>query len=325
MKVAVTGAAGYVGTNLVDLLVDQGHEVTAIDRVRPVHATETGVRWVDGDVLDPASMEKALAGAEVVYHLVAMITLAQKDELAWKINTKGVRTVAEAALAVGVRRMVHCSSVHSFDQENCGGSLSEVSARSVDPALPVYDRSKWQGEIELREVVDAGLDAVVCNPTGVYGPADYGLSRVNGLLRSAARGRVPAFVDGGFDFVDVRDVAAGLIAAGEKGRTGENYFLSGHMLQLTDAMRIAANVTGRRGPVFSLPAGVLNAVIPILEPIGAKLGSDVLSKAAMSAILAAPRIDGSKARSEIGYNPRPAEETIRDLIAFLVSSGQLGS
>lgn len=322
MKVAVTGAAGYVGTNLVNLLVEQGNEVIAIDRVRSVHARKDGVTWVDGDVLDRVSMEKALAGAEVVYHLVAMITLAQKDELAWNVNTKGVRTVAEAALAVGVRRMVHCSSIHSFDQENCGPLLSETSSRSVDPALPVYDRSKWQGEIELREVIDSGLDAVICNPTGVYGPADYSNSRVNGLLRSAARGRVPAFVDGGFDFVDVRDVAAGLIGAGEKGRTGENYLLSGNMLALTEALRLAAGVVGRRGPLFSIPSGVLGALIPILEPIGAKLGSDVLSKSAMSAILAAPPVDGSKARAELGYQPRPAEETIRDLIAFYVNSGQ---
>ncbi|NLE78078.1 MAG: NAD-dependent epimerase/dehydratase family protein [Rhodococcus sp.] len=325
MKVAVTGAAGFVGTNLVNQLVDQGNEVIAIDRTRSVNVRQDGVTWVDGDVLDRASMEKALAGAEVVYHLVAMITLAQKDELAWTVNTKGVRTVAEAALAVGVRKMVHCSSVHSFDQENCNGILSETSARSVDPARPVYDRSKWQGEIELREVIDSGLDAVICNPTGVYGPADYGLSRVNGLLRTAARGRMPVFVGGGFDFVDDRDVAAGLMAAAEKGQTGENYLLSGHMLELTKAMRIAAGAAGRRGPLFGIPLWLLETVIPILEPIGTKLGSDVLSKSAMSAILAAPEIDGSKARAELGYAPRPAEETIRDLIAFLVSSGQLGS
>lgn len=219
MKVAVTGAAGFVGTNLLDLLVRSGHEVTAIDRIRSEHAPE-GVTWVNGDVLDVESMKRALDGVEVVYHLVAMITLAQKDDLAWTVNTKGVRTVAEAALAVGVRRMVHCSSVHSFDQSNCGGVLDEQSPRSVDASIPVYDRSKWAGEIELRAVIETGLDAVICNPTGVYGPVDYGLSRVNSLLRNAARGRVPAAVHGAFDFVDVRDVAAGLIAAGEKGRTG---------------------------------------------------------------------------------------------------------
>lgn len=324
MKVAVTGAAGFVGTNLVNLLVERGHEVTAIDRVQSPHVTGYGVTWVKGDVLDPRSMEDALGGAEIVYHLVAMITLAQKDDLAWNINTAGVRTVAEAALAVGARRMVHCSSVHSFDQVECGGRLDENSPRSTNPALPVYDRSKWQGEIELRKVVDAGLDAVICNPTGVYGPVDYGLSRVNNLMCNSARGRIPAFVGGGFDFVDVRDVAAGLIAAADKGRTGENYFLPGHMLELVDALRTAARAAGRRGPLFALPLSILERILPFLEPIATRLGSDVLSKAAMAALLAAPVIDGSKARAELGYDPRPADETIRELIAFLVTSGQLG-
>src|SRR5699024_3433101 len=153
MKVAVTGAAGFIGTNLVELLVSRGDEVVAIDRVRSPHWPETGVTWVDGDVLDPSSMEAALAGTEMVYHLVAMITLKHSDETAWRLNTQGVRTVAEAALKTGVRRMIHCSSVHSFDQYHCNGHLDESSRRSEGEEIPVYDRSKWSGEQELKKVI----------------------------------------------------------------------------------------------------------------------------------------------------------------------------
>lgn len=322
MKVAVTGAAGYVGTNLLNLLAQQGHEITAIDRVRSPHAP-AGIRWRDGDVLDVDSMRRALDGAEVVYHLVAMITLAQRDDRAWTVNTQGVRNVAEAALDVGVRRFVHCSSIHSFDQYTCGGRIDETSPRSVDGSVPVYDRSKWFGEIELRRVVDKGLDAVICNPTGVYGPVDYGLSRINSMLRDAARGRVPLVIAGGFDLVDVRDVAAGLVAASEKGRTGENYLLTGEMVQLLDAFRLAAGCAGRRGPRYALPLKMITPLLPIAEPIGRRFGSDVVSRAAMGALLAAPFVDGSKARAELGYQSRPMPETVRDLVAFLVSSGQL--
>ncbi len=114
MKIAVTGAAGFLGSNLVNQLVEDGHEVTGVDRVRSEHAPKQ-VKWVLGDVLDRDAMVRALDGAELVYHLIAMITLAHLDEKAWTVNTVGVRTVAEAARTVGVRRMVHCSSVHSFD------------------------------------------------------------------------------------------------------------------------------------------------------------------------------------------------------------------
>lgn len=323
MKVAVTGAAGFVGTNLLNLLVEQGHQVTAIDRVRSEYAPTEGVTWVEGNVLDPTSMEQALEGAEVVYHLVAMITLKQNDDLAWRLNTEGVRITAEAALKVGVRRFVHCSSIHSFDQYNCGGYIDETTSRSVDPSLPVYDRSKWAGEIELRKVIDAGLDAVICNPTGVYGPVDHGPSRINGMLRDSARGRVPAVIEGGFDFVDVRDVVAGLTAAAEKGRTGENYLLTGQMLSMLEAFRIAARVAGRRGPLYAFPMKLIEAILPVAEPIASAFGSDIVSRAAMGSLIASPVVSGDKARAEIGYTSRPATETIRDLVSFFVESGQL--
>lgn len=318
MKVAVTGAAGYLGTNLLPLLADRGHEITAIDRVVPQQPGPAGVTWVSADVLDPESMRSALAGAEIVYHLVAVITLAEKNDLAWRVNTEGVRVVAEAALATGVRRMVHASSIHAFDQYTCGGSIDETSARSTDPALPVYDRSKWQGEIELRAVIEQGLDAVLCNPTGVYGPRDLStpLSRINRTLRDAALGRVPAMIGGGFDLVDVRDVAEGLILAGEKGRTGENYLLGGEMTSMLDVCRTAATINGKKGPRFVISPKVITGLMPVLEPIGKRLGTDIVSKAAIGALVSAPIVDHGKATRELGYQPRPLQETVRDLVAF---------
>ena len=148
MRVAVTGAAGFVGTNLLHELVAQGNEVVAIDRVTSALAPETGIEWVQGDILDTKQMTKSFKDVEVVYHLVAMITLKQEDPLAWRVNTEGVGSVASAALQAGVRRFVHCSSVHSFDQHDCGDFLTEQSPRSAeDSTLPVYARSNYAGEL----------------------------------------------------------------------------------------------------------------------------------------------------------------------------------
>ncbi|WP_066172356.1 NAD-dependent epimerase/dehydratase family protein [Gordonia hydrophobica] len=326
MKVAVTGAAGFVGTNLVNQLVADGHDVVAIDRVCPDHALQhPSVTWSSIDIFDQDTLTAAFDSVDTVYHLVAMITLKQKDETAWRVNTEGVASTARAALAAGVRRFVHCSSIHSFDQYTDSGIVDETSARSENPSLPVYDRSKWAGEQELQKVVAEGLDAVICNPTGVYGAVDHGLSRINGMLRDAAQGRVPIFVEGTFDLVDVRDVARGLTLAAEHGRTGENYLIGGADVRLFDAMRTVAELCGRFQPLFAVPLGMLKAVVPIAEPISQLFGSDLVSRASISALVAQPTVDVSKARDELGYAPRPTAQTLADLVAFLWDSHQMGS
>ncbi|NMD55784.1 MULTISPECIES: NAD-dependent epimerase/dehydratase family protein [Tsukamurella] len=326
MRVAVTGAAGFVGGNLLQQLVEQGHEVVAIDRASSPHAPD-GVRWVQASVLEPGEMRAALEGVEVVYHLVAMITLRMQDEAAWRLNTEGVRVVARAALEAGARKMVHLSSIHAFDQDLVD-VIDETAPRSERPEIPVYDRSKWAGEQELRKVIDDGLDATICNPTGVWGPADHGvaLSRLNRLAYTAARGRMPAFVSkAGFDLVDVRDVATGVMLAAEKGRTGENYLLGGEFAPIIDAMRLSAQAAGKAGPRVAVPIGALAAIMPVLEPINARLGSDVLSKAALGPLFASPLVDISKARNELGYAPRTMAATATELVRFFEESGRLNA
>ncbi|GAB3130255.1 NAD-dependent epimerase/dehydratase family protein [Tsukamurella serpentis] len=324
MRVAVTGAAGFVGGNLLQLLSEQGHEIVAIDRTASPHAPD-GVHWVRASVLEPDQMRAALEGVDVVYHLVAMITLRMEDEVAWRLNTEGVRVVARAALDAGVSKMVHLSSIHAYDQDLVQ-VIDESAPRSERPEIPVYDRSKWAGEQELRRVIDDGLDATVCNPTGVWGPADHGasLSRLNRLAHTAARGRLPAFVaKAGFDLVDVRDVAEGVMLAAEKGRTGENYLLGGEFAPIIDTMRLAAQAAGRSGPQIAVPIGALAAIMPVLEPIGALLGSDVLSKAALGPLFASPLVDITKARTELGYSPRSMATTAADLVQFFTENSRL--
>lgn len=335
MQVAVTGAAGYVGVNLVRALVARGDSVVAIDRAGSHRAAQTllasvdcpvdPVTWVDADVLDRGAMRSALAGSEIVHHLAAGITLKQRDDAIWRLNTEGVATVARAALDSGVRRMVHCSSVHAFDETRSGPILDETSVRAAAPDLPVYDRSKWAGEQRLQTVIADGLDAVICNPTGIYGPIDHGsrLSRLNAMVADGALGRAPASVAGGYDMVDVRDVVAGLIAAGERGRTGENYLLPGQVVSIHQLLIAAATVVGRTGPLLSVPLHVVRAILPVAEAISDALGSDVMTASAVDHLVAAPEVGLGKARTELGYVPRPFTETVRDLVAYLVSADVL--
>ncbi len=328
MKVAVTGAAGYLGINVVTALLEEGHDVLALDRIPfPATVPTSSVGSLTSlvvDVLDEEAMTVALDGVEVLHHLVAVISLRQEDPLAERVNVHGVGSVARAALRAGVRRMVNCGSLASFHYEKLG-TVHEGSPRSTDPRLPVYHRSKYYGEVELLKVVDAGLDALICNPTGIFGPIDHPgrLSRMNLGMLDAARGKLPAGVPGKFDMVDVRDVAAGFLLAAEKGRTGHNYLLGGHRFDLFEAQVLIAGLAGQKGPRIRIPIRALAAIAPLVDPIARRFGSESFAPAALENIAMSPVVDRSKAGAELGYEPRSTHDTLADLVAFFDEAGIL--
>jgi dihydroflavonol-4-reductase len=317
--VAVTGAGGHLGANVVGALVARGATVRAVDvrsgsviagLARDGHPVE----FVRADVLDAASLAAAFAGVEVVYHLAAKISIAgDPDGSVWRVNVDGVRHVAEAALASGVRRMVHTSSIHAYDGSLCPGGVDEGSPRATSSRLPVYDRSKFAGEEVLRQVIGRGLDAVVVNPTAIIGPVDPEPSRMGRVLRSAFRGRLPAVVEGSFDWVDVRDLAAALLAAADRGGTGENYLVGGHYASVGELARVAASVTGRRGPRFTVPTPLvrLGAEAALRLPSG-KAGP-LFTPEALHALQNGRPVASDKAQRELGHVPRPLAETMTDL------------
>jgi nucleoside-diphosphate-sugar epimerase len=305
----VTGASGYVGVNLVQHLRHSGWLVRTVGR-RPLG----GADHTSADIRDRDKLRPVLEGATIVFHLAAKITLSRVDPEAWDINVRGPAAVAASALDAGVQRMVHCSSVHAFDLARSRPVLSENSPRATSPDRPIYDRSKAAGELEVRRVVEAGLDATIVNPTGVIGPVDKGPSRMNTIINLAARGRLPVVVQGGFDWVDVRDVVAGLVAAAERGRTGENYLLPGHRTTVLELGRLAAALNGHRGPILAIPGKLAMWVAPAAEWIGHRFHSDFLTPASVGTLLDDPIVDGKKAATELSYQPRPLEDTVRDLL-----------
>lgn len=312
----VTGASGYVGLNLVGLLRSEGWRVRTYDLQPLVGIDPCGVEHTIGDVRDREALAPVLEGADVVFHLAARITLASIDPEAWDTNVNGPATVAAVALEAGVPRLVHCSSVHAYDLSRAHPRLNELSPRSVAPERPVYDRSKAAGELRVRRVIEAGLDATIVNPTGIIGPIDLGPSRMNRVIDSAARGRLPVVVRGGFDWVDVRDIALGLVAAADQGRTGENYLLPGHQATALHLGRLAAALNGHLGPVAALPGHVARWLAPTGERIGRRFGSDVFTPASIGTLLEHPIVEGDKAACELGHAPRPLEDTVRDLVRY---------
>ena len=314
----VTGASGYVGVNLVRYLQQAGWRVRTVGR-RPF----AGVDHTIADIRERGELRPVFEGAALVYHLAAKITLATVDPEAWDINVRGPAAVAAAALEAGVPRLVHCSSVHAFDLARSHPRLDELSPRATTLDRPVYDRSKAAGEVEVHRVIEAGLDATIVNPTGVIGPVDLGPSRINAIIDQAARGHLPVVIRGGFDWVDVRDVVLGLVAAAERGRTGENYLLPGHQATVLHLGRLAAALNGHLGPVVAIPGNLARWVAPLGERIGRRLHSEVFTPSSIGALLDAPIVDGSKADAELSHHPRPLEDSVRDTVRWFEGEARL--
>ena len=323
MTTVVTGASGFLGGAVVRSLLDHGRKVRAVDLHHGPTLDGLDVEFVRGDVLDPASLLEAFQGAEAVYHLVALISIAgDPTGQVRRINVDGVRNVAEASLESSVRRMVHCSSVHAFDLETGGKPVTEQSARATAPQLPAYDRSKAAGEAVLRGVVDRGLDAVVVNPTGIIGPYDYVPSRMGEVFQALFAGKLPVLIDGGFDWVDSRDVAESIIAADERGQTDGNYLLPGHHRTVAELAAISEGVSGTPKPRLTVPMRLAKVWSPIGDRLSRRSGSALtFTSESLHALEHSPPISGEKAKLELGHQPRPIEETVADIYDWFARQG----
>jgi dihydroflavonol-4-reductase len=312
----VTGGSGYVGANLVRALRATGRRVRVVDLRPPAGPADPGTTWVRADVRDRIAMRHALDGADMAYHLAAVISLTGgRRGRVQSVNVEGVRVVAEAAHEAGVR-LVHCSSVHAFDlASRIGHPIDETCPAATDRRLPAYDRSKAGGEAALRDVIRRGLDAVVVNPTGIIGPRDDGPSRIGAGIVALWNGRLPAIVDGGFDWIDVRDVVTALLAAHERGRTGESYLVPGHRTSAYELLQIAARVGGVPAPRV-LPMWCVRPWAPLATALGTIHDSSFLpTRDALHALITFPHVNGAKAERELGHTPRSLETTLRDLYA----------
>jgi dihydroflavonol-4-reductase len=314
--IAITGASGLVGGNLVRALLAQGRPVRALvhhDR-RALDGLE--LETISADLTDPASLDRAFEGAEVVYHLASSISIRMDNwnELE-RVNVTGTQNVVDACLRCAAGKLIYFSSIHAYRQKPFDLPLDEDRPLLTDGRIPPYERSKATAERIARQAPDRGLATVIIIPTAILGPYDFRPSYFGQALGLLARGRIPALVQGGYDWVDVRDVVAGAMQAERQGRSGGRYILSSHWRSLRDVAHITAKITGGSVPRFVVPIWLAQLFQPLMAELAQLHRSQPLyTKAMLQALRSNRRISHTRATRELGYTPRPFEQTLKDTL-----------
>jgi dihydroflavonol-4-reductase len=322
----VTGGGGRLGNVLVRRLLENGQKVRVLEPgTLPESLAGLDIEFMSGSVLDTGEVARATDGVDVVYHLAAKIDLSpKKDPMMYIINVEGTRNVVDACLSSGLR-LVHTSSHHALEREPLDQPLTEDKPLALNEKCE-YHRSKAIGETIVLDACERGLDAVIVNPGSMIGPHDYEPSMIGAVLIDLYFGRVPVLLEMLSDYVDVRDVADGMIAAAEKGRTGERYLLTGEVIPVREMVSLYGELTGAKVPTRALPLWVGWVLLPF-----ALAGSAVTKKEPfitadmLRASVSNDVVSHDKAHRELGYTVRPLRESLTDAVAWYRERGWLSA
>ncbi len=322
MKALLTGASGFVGSAVARALLARGHVVRVLVRKTSTLANiaDLPVERVCGDLLVPSSLRGIMGDCDALFHVAADYRLWAPDyETMFRANVEGTRALMEEALTAGVRRVVYTSSVATLGLVRGGVADEETPVTAADMIGP-YKRSKFRAEEEVRRLIRLGLPAVIVNPSTPVGPRDIKPTPTGRLVRDAALGRIPAYVDTGLNIVHVDDVAEGHLLAHAQGRVGERYILGGEDLTLEKILTIIARLASRRPPSLRLPRHLLWPVALASEAY-ARVRRSVVPLVTLDELRMASKhmfFDSAKARRELGYAPRPAEQALADAVAWFL-------
>ncbi len=325
--ILITGATGHLGNTLIHDLMKTGADLRLfLQPNEPVVALD-GVKFdlVVGDIRDEEAVDRAVSGCDYVYHLAGVIDISPKDhELLEGVNVLGTRNVVNACLKHKVRRLVYVSSVHAIPEPPMHIAIKEPEREAFPDKtlLGPYAISKSKATHEVYLGVERGLDAVLLFPSGIIGPGDFRgseMGKVLNYLLKKNNNSIYACFKGQYNFVDVRDVARALQLAMDKGNPGQGYLIPGHTITIADLFRYVARWTGRSTiKLILFPVGLVKAAARVVARFARLFKKKpFFTPYSISVLESNSEMDASKAEKELGYKPRPLEDTLNSTLNWI--------
>lgn len=318
----ITGAAGHLASTIIKYLRNTDCLIRGLILPSESGKDDKQITYYKGDITKMESLEEIFSDLEcnevIVIHAAGIISIGNEvTPLLYNVNVKGTKNIIEQCVRHNVKRLVYVSSVHAIPETDKMATISETTKFSKDTVIGAYAATKAEATQAVLDAVKNGLDAVVVHPSGIVGPYDSGSNHIVQLISMCISGKLPAGVTGGYDFVDVRDVAKGCLEAAEHGTKGSCYILSNRYFTVKELLECVRKATGGRKRIC-LPISLARAFVPVFEWIAKATHTRPLyTKYALYTISSNGHFTHDKATAELGYHPRDMQVTIADTISWL--------
>ncbi len=323
----VTGASGFLGNNIIRMLEhDDNAEVRAFvlngESITSLNNLKCSIYY--GDVTKADTLNSIFDGsgdAEIfVIHCAAVVYIKSKyNSRVYDVNVNGTKNIVDKVLEYNAK-LIYVSSVHAIPEKSDGDLISEVSIFNPDDVVGLYAKTKAEAaRYVMDSVKDKGLNACIVHPSGILGPYDFSNSHLTALVSEIVRGKLPMCVKGGYDFVDVRDVAKGIIMACDKGKKGECYIMSGEFVSIKKLADLVCDVVGKKRIKVVLPIMIAKIVAPFYEMYyNVKGKTPLFTKYSLYTLSSNSNFSNEKAKRDLGFVTRDITDTVRDMVMWIL-------
>ena len=323
----VTGASGFLGNNIIRMLEhDDNAEVRAFvlngESISSLNNLKCSIYY--GDVTKADTLNSVFDGCDGIeifaIHCAAVVYIKSKyNSKVYDVNVNGTKNIVDKVLEYNAK-LIYVSSVHAIPEKSDGNLISEVSIFNPDDVVGLYAKTKAEAaRYVMDSVKDKGLNACIVHPSGILGPYDFSNSHLTALVREIVRGKLPMCVKGGYDFVDVRDVAKGIIMACDKGKMGECYIMSGEFVSIKKLADLVCDVVGRKRIKVVLPIMIAKIVAPFYEMYyNVKGKTPLFTKYSLYTLSSNSNFSNEKAKRDLGFVTRDITDTVKDMVMWIL-------